>query len=122
MIAINMGLMDAAANLPSGGFTVDQLATATSADPLFVCKCRGPPGAFFFFFLKVFLSFLKPYDLSARLMRLLAGIGVFKEVSPGLFTPTPLAEAYVTGSPFREAFMHLYVERAATDLSTRPAT
>lgn len=42
-------------------------------------------------------------------MRLLAGMGIFKEVGHDAFAPTPLAAIYVTGSPFTEAVIHMYL-------------
>ena len=42
-------------------------------------------------------------------MRILAGMGLFKEVGHDAFAPTPLSGAYVTGSPLTEAVVHLYV-------------
>ena len=43
-------------------------------------------------------------------MRLLAGMGVFKEVGHDAFAPTPLAALYITGSPLIEAVVHMYVD------------
>lgn len=42
-------------------------------------------------------------------MRILAAIGVFKELSKDTFAPTKLSSVYVTGSPFREFIVHAYV-------------
>lgn len=42
-------------------------------------------------------------------MRVLTGMGLFNEIAQDTFTATPLASAYVTGSPLAEAVVHLYV-------------
>ncbi|KAL2823580.1 S-adenosyl-L-methionine-dependent methyltransferase [Aspergillus cavernicola] len=42
-----------------------------------------------------------------RLMRILCGLGIFKEVSVATFESTPLAKAYATGSPFKQIAIHL---------------
>lgn len=42
-------------------------------------------------------------------MRLLSGMGIFKEVEQDTFTPTALAGIYVSGSPLTEAVVHMYV-------------
>ena len=42
-------------------------------------------------------------------MRLLSGMGIFKEVGHDAFAPTALAGIYVSGSPLTEAVVHMYV-------------
>ena len=42
-------------------------------------------------------------------MRVLAGMGIFKEVRHDTFAPTPLAGAYVTGSPLANGVIHVFV-------------
>ena len=42
-------------------------------------------------------------------MRVLAGMGLFKEIAQDTFTATSLASAYVTDSPLARAVEHLYV-------------
>ncbi|KAJ0415149.1 S-adenosyl-L-methionine-dependent methyltransferase [Aspergillus carlsbadensis] len=44
---------------------------------------------------------------TVRLMRMLCGMNVFKEVDVATFKSTPLAQAYATGSPFKEIAIHL---------------
>ena len=44
-------------------------------------------------------------------MKVLAGMGIFKEVGHDTFAPTPLAGAYVTGPPLIAAVVHMYVDR-----------
>ncbi|KAL3446980.1 S-adenosyl-L-methionine-dependent methyltransferase [Aspergillus insuetus] len=79
--AIDMGLIDAgvAAAAAQPTFSITQLAETTSADPLLI----------------------------VRLMRMLCGMHVFKEVDVAAFMSTPLAQAYSTGSPFKEIAIHL---------------
>ncbi|KAL4863224.1 hypothetical protein BDV12DRAFT_206701 [Aspergillus spectabilis] len=79
--AIDMGLIDAAVKLTAERpeFTITEVAKATSADPLLI----------------------------VRLMRILCGIGVFREVDVATFESTSLANAYVNGSPFRDIAIHL---------------
>ena len=45
-------------------------------------------------------------------MRVLAAMGIFKEVEHDTFAPTPLADAYVTGSPLAVGVIHLFVDVA----------
>ncbi|KAL3487018.1 S-adenosyl-L-methionine-dependent methyltransferase [Aspergillus germanicus] len=79
--AIDMGLIDAgvtaAAAQPT--FAIAQLAEATSADSLLI----------------------------VRLMRMLCGMNVFKEVDVATYKSTPLAQAYAIGSPFKQIAIHL---------------
>jgi hypothetical protein len=42
-------------------------------------------------------------------MRFLAGIDIFEEVGQGRFKSTPLAGAYVSGSPLAESVIHMFV-------------
>ena len=42
---------------------------------------------------------------------MLAGMGLFKEIGQNTFTSTPTASVYVTGSPLREAVIHMFVIR-----------
>ena len=46
---------------------------------------------------------------TARIIRLLTGMGIFQEVTRGLFVSTPLAAAYVSDSPLSAAVIHVYV-------------
>ena len=46
----------------------------------------------------------------ARIMRMLVGMGVFKEVGKDTFMSTPLAATYVTGSPLTDAVTHMFVD------------
>lgn len=41
-------------------------------------------------------------------MRLLAGMGIFKETARDTFASTPLASAYVKDSPMAAAIIHVY--------------
>ena len=43
-------------------------------------------------------------------MSVLAGMGIVKEVGHDTFAPTPLAGAYVTGSPLADAVIHVFVD------------
>src|ERR1051326_5434775 len=43
-------------------------------------------------------------------MRILAAMGTVKELGPGKFTTTRHTETYATGSPLREAAIHMYVD------------
>ncbi|KAL8687847.1 MAG: hypothetical protein Q9218_006092 [Villophora microphyllina] len=45
--------------------------------------------------------------LTLRIMRVLTGMGIFKEVAQHTFVPGPLASVYVTGSPLTAAVVHL---------------
>ena len=47
-------------------------------------------------------------------MRLLAGMGMMTETGQLSFKPTPLAGAYVTGSPLAQAVVHMFVQIAIT--------
>ncbi|RFU35549.1 hypothetical protein B7463_g763, partial [Scytalidium lignicola] len=80
-IAIDMKLLDAAAELSVGGSEIqlDDLASKTGADPLLI----------------------------VRIMRFLVGINLFKEIVAGKWTSTPLAAAYVTASPLAQAMIHM---------------
>ncbi len=40
-------------------------------------------------------------------MRLLAGMGIFKEVAKDLFQPTDLSKAYVSRSPLSAGIIHV---------------
>ncbi|RHZ59421.1 uncharacterized protein CDV56_108622 [Aspergillus thermomutatus] len=77
-LGVDMKLFDAIAKRSSRGdgshFNVQQLADDTGADPALV----------------------------ARIIRLLAAMGVLKEVDAGLFSSTPLATAYVLPDYFKE--------------------
>ncbi|CEN60871.1 hypothetical protein ASPCAL07543 [Aspergillus calidoustus] len=79
--AIDMGLIDAgvSAAATQRTFTISQLAEVASADPLLI----------------------------VRLMRMLCGMHVFEEVDVATFKSTPLAQAYATGSPFKDIGIHL---------------
>lgn len=44
---------------------------------------------------------------TARVMRFLAGMGVFNEKSPGAYEAKPVAAAFQTGSPLSAAVIHL---------------
>ncbi|KAL2811427.1 O-methyltransferase [Aspergillus granulosus] len=79
--AIDMGLIDAgvAATTNQPTFGIKQVAEATCTDPLLI----------------------------VRLMRMLCGMNIFKEVDVATFKSTPLAQAYATGSPFKEIAIHL---------------
>lgn len=52
----------------------------------------------------------------ARVMRLLVGIGIFKEVGKGLFASTNLANAFVTGSTPTAGLLHLFVLQSPLSL------
>jgi hypothetical protein len=41
-------------------------------------------------------------------MRILCGMGIFKEVSPEIYKAAPLAAMYASSSPFSAAIIHLY--------------
>ena len=47
-------------------------------------------------------------------MRLLAGMGIFKEVGHDTFAPTALAGVFASGSLFSEGVVHMYVNFALT--------
>lgn len=49
----------------------------------------------------------------ARIMRLLVGMGVFKEQGKGLYSSTNLAGAYVTGSTLAAGLTHVFVSQAS---------
>ncbi|KAF2275665.1 S-adenosyl-L-methionine-dependent methyltransferase [Westerdykella ornata] len=78
LLAINMKLFDLAV-AAGGPLTVDELAEKASADPLLV----------------------------RRVLRMLVGLSLFTQHSVDSFSAKPLANIYVTGSPLREAMIHL---------------
>lgn len=45
----------------------------------------------------------------ARIMRMLVGMGIFKEVAKGSFSSTKHAGDYVTGSPVAAGVVHMFV-------------
>ena len=67
------------------------------------------------------LSTGKPYNyelfkdakrlLIARVIRVLAGMGIFKEVGHELFVPAPLAGEYLTGSPLTAGVIYVCVDK-----------
>ncbi|KAL4955512.1 S-adenosyl-L-methionine-dependent methyltransferase [Aspergillus filifer] len=77
--AINMGLFDAAVEQSTPTFNVDQIASETKADPLLIL----------------------------RIMRMLVGMRIFTEKGLQTYEVTPIAKAYVTGSPFKDIAIHL---------------
>lgn len=46
--------------------------------------------------------------LSARITRLLAAMGIFKEAAKDSFQPTALSNACVSSSPFSAGIVHMY--------------
>ncbi|MCJ1311746.1 hypothetical protein MMC25_005419 [Agyrium rufum] len=76
-VAIDMKLFDAAAS--SGDIAVEELATKTGADALLI----------------------------TRIIRILVGMGLFIEREQGTYAATQNAGAYVTGSPLKEAVIHI---------------
>jgi hypothetical protein len=51
-------------------------------------------------------------------MRILVTMGLFDEVSNNTYTATPLASTWATGSPLREAVIHMYVYDHVIDSSS----
>lgn len=58
----------------------------------------------------------------ARIMRLLVGMGIFKEVGYGTFASTPLSHLYVSASPLTQGIIHMCVNHKMTNLSSRTDT
>jgi hypothetical protein len=104
-LGIDMKLFDAAARASTDGSPVriERLASETGADLLLVSKCRirrrSP---------KQILTMI------ARIMRLLVGMGIFKEVAHGSFVSTPLASVYASPSPLPSAVVHMFVALSPT--------
>lgn len=48
----------------------------------------------------------------ARFMRLLVGMGLFKELGEGVYSSTNLAGAYVSGSIGAAGVIHMFVSQA----------
>lgn len=77
-----MGLFDAAARVSGdggGGVSIEQLASETGADELLV----------------------------TRIMRVLAAMGIFKEVASGKFQSTAFSKSYVSRSPLSAGIIHV---------------
>jgi hypothetical protein len=54
--------------------------------------------------------------ISGRVMRMLAGVALFSETAPDTFLAKPLAGVFCTGSPLREAVIHLGSQSSAVAL------
>ncbi|MCJ1463901.1 hypothetical protein MMC07_002510 [Pseudocyphellaria aurata] len=80
-LGVDMKLFDAAAKAASdrGEVQIEALASEASADPLLV----------------------------TRIMRILVGMGIFKQVAKGSFVSTSRAGAYITGSPVASGVVHI---------------
>lgn len=99
-LAVDMKLFDVAAKANGSELRVDQIAAETAADPLLTGKLYGE-------------NLFEKADRSviARVMRVLAGMGIFKEVGHDAFVSMPLVGAYVTGSPLTAGVVHMCVDR-----------
>ena len=56
--------------------------------------------------------------LVACIMRMLAGMDLFEETGVVTFKSTPAASAYVTGAPWTDAVMHMYMRSLIAPAST----
>jgi hypothetical protein len=98
-LGVDLKLFDAAAGKNGGEISIEELAEATKADPLLVSKCWLFGGG------ERKMMLIE----TERIMRFLAAMGIFKEVTKGSYASTPLAESYVSSSPFSAVVIHVYV-------------
>lgn len=80
---------------------IEDLASEGNADPLLVSRCS-----------KEYVHLNRMLTVLARIMRLLAGLEIFKEVGKGLYTSTDLASAFVTESAPTAGLIHIFVPQA----------
>ncbi|KAH8744648.1 S-adenosyl-L-methionine-dependent methyltransferase [Hyaloscypha finlandica] len=78
-LGVDLKLFDAAARKNGDEISIEELSEATKADPLLV----------------------------KRIMGFLGAMGIFKEVTKGLYASTPLAASYVSSSPFSAVVIHV---------------
>jgi hypothetical protein len=77
-----MGIFNTMASvLPAGEIEVSEIATKIDADPMLV----------------------------SRVMRLLGGMGIYKEVGENKYANGPLAPAFTDASPFPSVVLHMLV-------------
>ncbi|MCJ1461494.1 hypothetical protein MMC07_000091 [Pseudocyphellaria aurata] len=95
-LGVDMKLFDAAVKASSSGdeIQIGELSSEVSADPLLVSRCWTK------------CLYEQNLTLSARIMRLLVGIGIFKENTKDSFSSTDLTGAYATGSVAATGAIH----------------